>query len=75
MCLAVPGKVISLEGEVAQVEVQGIVTPADVSLLDDVRVGDYVIIHTGFAIQKYDEKEAEETIRLLEECVKRAGLQ
>ena len=67
MCLAVPMKVIKIEGEEAVVELEGVKKEISLTLLDDVRVGDYVLIHAGFAIQKVDEKEAEETLELLRE--------
>jgi hydrogenase expression/formation protein HypC len=72
MCLAVPGKIISVKDNTASVDMQGVKTEADISLLDDVKAGDYVIIHTGFAIQKYDEEDALETLRLLKEMSDRA---
>jgi len=74
MCLAVPGRILELRGSTAVVDVGGVRTEADVSLLDDVRVGDYVMVHTGFAIQKYDRREAEETLRLIREMVDREGV-
>jgi len=67
MCLAVPGKVITITGDIATVEMLGNITTADVSLLEDVRVGDYVMVHVGFAIQKYDEAEAKITLELLKD--------
>lgn len=75
MCLAVPAEVIEIDGPSATVDIQGVRTQADISLLDDVRVGDYVMVHTGFAIQKYDEEEAVETLRILKEISERAELQ
>ena len=74
MCLAVPGKVVSIQDNMATVDMQGVRTEADISLLDDLKVGQYVIIHTGFAIQKYDEEDALETLRLFKEIADRAGL-
>lgn len=67
MCLAVPGRVVSIAGNVAEVDINGIVTRADVTLVEDVVVGDYVLVHAGFAIQKYDREDAEETLKLLRE--------
>ena len=74
MCLAVPGKIISIDNDTAQVDIRGVTVQANTCLLDDVGVGDYVIVHTGFAIQKYDEQEAKETLRLLDEAARKAGL-
>lgn len=70
MCLAVPMKVIEIDGKKALVETEGVKYRASVELLSDVRVGDYVIIHAGFAIQKLDEKEARETLSIFEEMLK-----
>jgi len=67
MCLAVAGKVISIEGMSGMIEVGGIKREAGLHLVPGVRVGDYVLLHAGFAIQIIDEKEAIETMKLLEE--------
>ena len=70
MCLAIPGRVVEIVDEaddIAKVEVGGVRRNINVSLLDTVRVGDYVLIHVGFALSKVDEHEAAETLRLLEE--------
>lgn len=68
MCLSVPGKVIEIEGARGKVDVAGNVVDADFTLTPDVQPGDYVLVHAGFAIQKYDEAEALETLRILEEA-------
>jgi hydrogenase expression/formation protein HypC len=65
MCLGIPGRVIEIEKNVARVEVGGLVRDISIELCPEVSVGEYVLIHTGFAIQKVDEKEAEETLELL----------
>lgn len=67
MCLAVPAKVVEIDGLMALVELGGLARQASIMLVPDVRIGDYVLLHAGFAIQKLDEKEAEETIRLFTE--------
>lgn len=70
MCLAIPGKIVELiEGEtpLARVEVGGVRRVVNVGLLDDAKVGEYVLIHVGFAMSKVNEQEAEETLRLLQE--------
>ena len=67
MCLSVPGQVIAIDGEHGKVDVGGNVVDTDFSILDDVEVGDYVLVHAGFAIQKYDADEAEQTIRMVRE--------
>jgi hydrogenase expression/formation protein HypC len=71
MCLAVPGKVLSLEEspkgapKMARVDFSGVVKNICVDWLPDVEVGEYVIVHVGFALNKIDEKEALETLDLL----------
>lgn len=62
MCLAVPSKIIEINDSVAKVEVDGVVRDASLMLLEDVSLGDYVIVHAGFAISKVDEEAALQTI-------------
>ena len=68
MCLAVPGKILSIEGKDADVDFGGITRKVNVSLVK-ADVGEYVIIHAGFAIQVVDREEAEETLKLWEEIL------
>jgi hydrogenase expression/formation protein HypC len=69
MCLAIPGKILSTTGNTAKVEYgEGTIRDADISLVN-ATVGDYVIVHAGFAIQILDEKEAEETLMLFKEIL------
>lgn len=70
MCLAIPAKVISVNGPTAKVHIEDVEYPASLLLLDDVKVGDYIMLHAGFAIQKVDADYAEETMRLLTEMDK-----
>jgi hydrogenase expression/formation protein HypC len=72
MCLAIPAKVVSIEGPIASVSVLGNTTTADISLLENIHTGDYVLVHAGFAIQKYDEEEAKITLELLKELAQTA---
>jgi hydrogenase expression/formation protein HypC len=67
MCLAIPAKVISVEGSTALVTIEDVEYRASLLLLDDVHPGDFIMLHAGFAIQKVDEEEAAETLRLLNE--------
>jgi hydrogenase expression/formation protein HypC len=69
MCLAVPMKVVEIEWPVAQVEEGGVRRPARVDLVEGVKVGDYVIVHAGVAIDTLEPEEAEETLRLLGELL------
>lgn len=68
MCLAVPSKVISIgENNIAQIDVLGVRRDCSVKLTPDAKVGDYVLVHAGFAIQVIEEQDAAETLRLLSE--------
>jgi hydrogenase expression/formation protein HypC len=67
MCLSVPARIIRIEGDMADVSIGGTVFRAGLQLIDNVQPGDYVLLHTGFAIQKISESEALETIRLINE--------
>jgi hydrogenase expression/formation protein HypC len=62
MCLAVPSKIIEMNNGVAKVDVDGVVREASLMLLDDAKIGDYVIVHAGFAISKVDEEAALQTL-------------
>ncbi|MGV8084553.1 MAG: HypC/HybG/HupF family hydrogenase formation chaperone [Coriobacteriia bacterium] len=66
MCLAIPAKVIELESErMASVDIMGVTRKISTDLVPSVTVGDYVLVHAGFAIQIVDEQYAEETLDLL----------
>ena len=67
MCLAVPAQVLSVEGQEAEVDIGGVRRRISIVLTPEVRDGDYVLIHTGFAINVVDEQEAQETLRLFAE--------
>lgn len=62
MCLAIPGRVISIKGDRATVDYGGTVTDANITLVMP-EVGDYVIVHAGFAIEKLDVEEAEKSLK------------
>lgn len=64
MCLAVPMKILTVEGDTARASLSGLVQEIDVRLLDHPAVGDYVIVHTGFAISRLDPEEARKTLEL-----------
>ena len=66
MCLAVPALVKSIDGQLAEVEIGGIGRTINIWLTPDVKPGDYVLLHTGYAINVIDEDEAKETLNLLE---------
>lgn len=63
MCLAVPSKIVEINGPMARVDVEGVQRDISIMLLDDVKTGDYVIVHAGFAINRLDETEAMKTIQ------------
>ena len=67
MCLAIPTLITSIEGTTARAEIGGVERTISLALTPEARVGDYVLIHTGFAISVLDEGEAQETLRLFEE--------
>ncbi len=74
MCLALPGKVISIDEsnpnlKTAKVNFNGVVKDVTAQWIDDLKIGDYVIVHVGFALNKIDEKEAIETLRIINEMV------
>jgi hydrogenase expression/formation protein HypC len=62
MCLAIPSKIVEINETVARVDVDGVFREASIMLLDDVSIGDYVIVHAGFAISKIDEASALQTL-------------
>ena len=62
MCLAVPSKITEINNNVGIVDVDGVTREASLMLLDDVEIGDYVIVHAGFAISKVDQQSAEQTL-------------
>lgn len=69
MCLAVPMKVVAIEEGTAICEVDGVRREGSLMMLDDVVIGDYVLLHAGFAIEKIDPEEAEKTIEIFREVL------
>ena len=68
MCLGIPMKVVDIgEDRMGTVEMAGVRREVGLHLVDDAEIGEYVIVHAGFAISKLDEKEAQETLALLRE--------
>jgi hydrogenase expression/formation protein HypC len=71
MCLAIPGQIVSIDEtglmRMARVDFGGVVRDVCLAYVPEVRLGDYVIVHTGFAISRLDEAEAQETLQLLAE--------
>lgn len=69
MCLAIPSMIVKIEDEMATIDVDGVKRKASLLLVEDAQVGDYVIVHAGFAIRKIDEEAAQESLRYLREAV------
>ncbi|MCK4308211.1 HypC/HybG/HupF family hydrogenase formation chaperone [candidate division WOR-3 bacterium] len=67
MCLAVPMKLVEIGDDTGIAELGGVKREVNLGLLEGINIGDYIIVHAGFAIQKLDKKEAEETLDLLRE--------
>lgn len=74
MCLGIPMQIRSIDGDLAQCEIDGVTREASLMLLaDPVSEGDFVLIHAGFAISKLDQQEAEETIALFRQILAEGG--
>ncbi len=71
MCLGVPGKIVKIdkESQMAEVDFEGTTRVAGLHMVPEANLGDYVIIHAGFAIRTLNEEEAKETLKLLEELL------
>ena len=69
MCLAIPSMIVKIEDGMATIDVEGVTRRASLLLVDDAQVGDYVIVHAGFAIRKVDEAVAQESLKYLREAV------
>ncbi|MBN1368253.1 MAG: HypC/HybG/HupF family hydrogenase formation chaperone [Dehalococcoidales bacterium] len=73
MCLAIPALIKSIEGKEADVEIGGISRRINVWLTPEAKVGDYVLVHTGYAISIVDQEEAEETLQMFREMAELEG--
>jgi len=67
MCLAIPAKIETIDGTKAEVDIRGLKRKIGLQLMPDAKVGEFVLVHAGFAIQRIDPEEAEETYKLLED--------
>jgi hydrogenase expression/formation protein HypC len=67
MCLAIPLKVSRIKGNLAEVDTAGVKRQVDIRLLKNVKVGDYILVHAGFGIEKIDEEKARETLQLFKD--------
>ncbi|MBT8350828.1 MAG: HypC/HybG/HupF family hydrogenase formation chaperone [Deltaproteobacteria bacterium] len=68
MCLAIPSKIIKIEKGIGTIDVDGVKRTTSLLLVEDAKVGDYVIVHAGFALHKIDEKAAMESLNILKEA-------
>jgi hydrogenase expression/formation protein HypC len=67
MCLSIPARIVSINGEMAEVSAGGSIFKAGLHMIEDAKPGDYILLHAGFAIQKISEQEAVETLRIIDE--------
>ncbi|MBC8417413.1 MAG: HypC/HybG/HupF family hydrogenase formation chaperone [Desulfobacterales bacterium] len=67
MCLAIPAKVIKIDNGMGTIDMEGTQREVSLLLLEDVKIGEYVIVHAGFAIHRIDEAEARESLKVLRE--------
>ena len=74
MCLAIPGKIVSINDDIAEIDFGGVMKKANVSMVD-ANVGDWAVIHAGFAIEVMDEDDAQETIRLWNDVLDHDGVE
>jgi len=70
MCLAVPGRIVRIEGDVGEIDFGGVIRKANVTMVE-AKVGDWAVIHAGFAIEIMDEEEARATIELWNEVLEK----
>ncbi|MBW1805976.1 MAG: HypC/HybG/HupF family hydrogenase formation chaperone [Deltaproteobacteria bacterium] len=68
MCLAIPSKIVKIENGMGTIDVDGVTRKASLLMVEGAKVGDYVIVHAGFALHKIDEEAAMESLKLLKEA-------
>jgi len=68
MCLAIPGKIVNISGDIGDIDFGGVIRKANITMVE-AKIGDWAVIHAGFAIEIMDEKEAQETINLWNEVL------
>jgi len=68
MCLAVPGKIVKIEGDTGDIDFGGVIRKANVTMVE-AKIGDWAIVHAGFAIEILNEEEAQETLKLWNEVL------
>jgi hydrogenase expression/formation protein HypC len=70
MCLAIPAQIIKVNGDTASVDFGGIKRNVNITLIDSPKIGDYVLIHVGYAIHRISQEEAQETLKIWEGMLK-----
>ena len=70
MCLAVPGKIIKIDGDTGEIDFGGVIRKANITMVE-AKVGDWAVVHAGFAIEILDEEEAQATIELWNEVLEK----
>ena len=73
MCLAIPAKIVEINGVMAAADVGGVQKEISLALVEDVAVGDYVIVHVGYALNRLDPEEAELTLQLFKQIAGETG--
>jgi hydrogenase expression/formation protein HypC len=73
MCYAIPAKILEIKGDTAKVDYDGVIKNTNVSLMDNVKEGEFVLIHAGFAIEKVSKKSAVESLKLMNDFLKQDG--
>jgi hydrogenase expression/formation protein HypC len=73
MCLAVPVQVVAVSGTEADIEIGGVKRHISIALTPEAKIGDYVLLHTGYSIKVIEESEAQETIKLFDEIMRSEG--
>ncbi len=74
MCLAIPAKIVEINGVMATVDVGGVRKEISLALVDDVAIDDYVIVHVGYALNRLDQEEAEATLKLFQQIATESGI-
>ncbi|MBN1502368.1 HypC/HybG/HupF family hydrogenase formation chaperone [Candidatus Woesearchaeota archaeon] len=72
MCYAIPAKILNISSMNAKVDYGGVIKIVNLSLVDNLAAGDYVLIHAGFAIEKLDRKSAEESLEIIRNMIREA---
>lgn len=72
MCYAIPAKILEINEDTAQVDYGGVKKKVNICLLEKIKVGDYILIHAGFAIEKLEKQSAEETLKIIREMMELA---